>query len=189
MMGVCVGCGNFMPYDLVGVGLCYDCLSGESEEKNYEKNVDELVEIIEVSPESFEDVIENALKKKCFIEAISLIHNVIEAYLKFRLNNFFGEDKERFDLLKSKIKFNYLLDYNGFCYILGLINKEWHLSIVKFNSDRNNVIHDLLKKSIKVAELKKIAREGREIQMRLSPLNHSERDIERIMSQFDKITN
>lgn len=150
--------------------------------------IDELVEISRIDPNSFEPVIENALKNKCFIEATSLIHNVIEAFLKRKLEDFFIEDSERFKLLKQKINFRYLWDYNSFCYILGLIKKEDYGEITKFNNDRNTAIHDLLKKVISLNELKLIARRGREIQMKLNPLNHTEQYIKDIMDTFDKIT-
>ena len=156
--------------------------------EDMEQEINELVKIIEINPDSFEDVIENTLKKKCFVGAISLIHNVIEAYLKYKLKIFFKSDKNKLNLLKSKGKRKHLRDYCEICYMLDLIKKEEYKTITQFNKDRNKVIHRMLKETMKVSELKKIARKGREIQMRLSPLDHSEKDIKNIMSTFDKLT-
>jgi len=64
--------------------------------------IDELVKITRIDPNSFEDVIEHALKSKCFIEAISLIYNTIEAYLKKKIEDLTNNDKERLELLKKK---------------------------------------------------------------------------------------
>lgn len=150
--------------------------------------VDELVKITRINPSSFEDVIENALKNKCFIEATSLIHNVIEAYLKRKLEDFFHSNPERLNLLRKKINFRYLKDYNSFSYILGVIDKQLHDGIVSFNKERNKAIHDLLKKETTIEELRLIARRGREIQMKLNPLNHSDQHIRNIMDEFDRIT-
>lgn len=151
--------------------------------------VDELVEIIKIDPKSFEDVIENALKNKCFVEAISLIHNTIEAYLKRKIEVFLISDSARLQLLKEKFKPQYLKDYNTICYILGLIQREDYETLQEFNIKRNKVVHELLTKSMTIEELRNITRKGREMQMKLSPLNHSEQDIKNIMAEFDRLTN
>ena len=165
-----------------------DLFDVEMSEPDFEEEINELVEIIKITPDSFEDVIDNAITSKCYIEVISLVHNVIQSYLKYRIDIFFNNDKERFKLLTSKIKLNYLYDYNLLCYILGLISKDRYDSIIQFNKNRNKVIHDLLKKETTMEELRLIARDGRLIQISLSPLNHTLGDIDGIMKYFDKMT-
>jgi len=169
--------------------LCPKCKNFRLYDTNMDDYINELVKIIEINPNSFEDVIRNALKKGCFIEAISLIHNVIEAYLKRKLNAFFFTDKDRYELLTKIIKLKYLYDYNNFCYIVGLINKDDYNNLIEFNKERNKVIHELLTKSITISELKAIARKGREMQLKLSPLEHPKEGIKRVMKIFDEITN
>jgi len=152
-----------------------------------EDDIQELVKIIEVNPQSFEDVIENALKSHCYIEATSLIHNVIEAYLRIRLEKHFQLDEHKLKLI-GNVRFNYLKNYNLFCYLVGVIKKDEFGKIETFNNQRNTLIHELLKKSVKISQMKQVARDGREMQMRLSPLNHSEKDIQNILKHFDEIT-
>lgn len=150
--------------------------------------IDELVEITRIDPNSFEDVIEKALKYKCFIEAISLIHNVIEAYLKRKIEDLATKDETRLQLLKDKFKQKYLKDYNTMSYILGIINKTTYKSISDFNNKRNKVIHELLTNPKDLEQLRLIAKKGRKMQMQLSPLNHNKEEIKKIMEHFDKIT-
>jgi len=169
-------------YNLFDVGYREDILGWDDPE------IDELVEITRIDKNSFEEVIEHALKSKCFIEAISLIHNVIEVYLKRKIEDLTINDETRLQLIKEKFKPQYLHDYNTICYIMGIINKDTHKKIIKFNKDRNKSIHDLLKKETTIDELKHITKEGRRIQITLSPLKHTEEDIKRIMNHFDELT-
>jgi hypothetical protein len=176
----CPECGY---YDLFNVPSIY-----EREDSGWEdEEIDELVEITRIDPSSFEEVIENALRSKCFVEAISLIHNVIEAYLKTKIEGYLSADEMRLKLLKEKFKPQYLKDYNTICYILGLIKSEDYKRLIEFNKNRNKIIHELLKKSMTIIELRKITRNGRELQIKLSPLNHSEAGIKRIMDEFDRL--
>jgi len=99
-----------------------------------------------------------------------------------------SNDQTRIQLIKKKFKLQYLHDYSDICYILGIIDKDMYMNISEFNKKRNKVIHELLKKSISPEGLRNIAREGRKIQMILSPLNHSKEDIKRIIQYFDEIT-
>ncbi len=176
--GACQVCGQ----------LKFEADDTWEEAMQYDKRVSELAKIVKINPKSFENLITNALQKHAFIEAISLIHNTIEAYLKGKIEAFFGEDNCRYELLKGYVKLNRLYNYNGFCYILGLLSKDVYEGIKKFNEERNKVVHDLLKEEITMESLRMMARKGRELQMRTSPLNHSEADIQRVMQIFDKIT-
>lgn len=161
----------------------------ETEDMGWEDpEVDELVEIIRIDPNSFEEVIEHALRSKCFIEAISLLHNTIEASLKKKIEDLAIQDKERLNLLKKKFKLKYLRDYNTIAYLLGLIDNELYKSILNFNEKRNKVIHELLINPKEMIQIKRIARAGKKLQMKLSPLNYSETDIQTIMDNFDNIT-
>jgi len=176
----CSECGHHLIYDAQ--------IPMYNEEPWEDEEIDELVEITRINPDSFEEVIENALIKKCFIEATSLIHNVIEVYLKRKLNDFFSTDKERLDYLNHKNQTKYLKDYNSLCYLFAIIDKKMYLKITQFNKDRNKAMHDLLKEEVTVEELRQVARRGRELQMILSPLNHTPLEIIGIMKVFDSIT-
>ena len=76
-------------------------------------------------------------------------------------------------------------------YLLSIIGDELNDDIKTFNSKRNVVVHELLKntkRSKKVEtynEIKKIARLGRKIQLKLSPLYHTDEEIEQILKIFD----
>ena len=153
-----------------------------------DEEINELVEITRIDPNSFEDVIERALRSKCFIEAISLIHNVIEAYLKRKIEDVTSNDETRLQLLKEKFKPQYLKDYNTLSYILGIIDKQMYKQISDFNNKRNKVIHELLAHPKEIEQIRQIARKGRTIQMQLSPLNHNKEDMKNIMKTFDEIT-
>ncbi len=151
-------------------------------------DIDPLVNITRIDPNSFEDVIEHALRSRCFIEAISLIHNVIEAYLKKKIEDLTNNDNERLELLKKKFNPRYLRDYTTISYLLGIIDKQTYKLILEFNRKRNKVIHELLINPKDISQIKGIARTGREIQMKLSPLDHSQSEINNIMATFDEIT-
>ena len=174
----CQKCGYHALFDL---GYREDIFGGD------DHDIDELVEITRTDPNSFEDIIEHALRSKCFIEAISLIHNVIEAYLKKKIEDS-TNDTERLKLLKEKFKPKYLRDHNTVAYLLGIIDNITYESILDFNEKRNKVIHELLTNPKDINQIKKIARAGREIQMKLSPLDHTQTDITNIMTEFDRIT-
>ncbi|MDP2628803.1 MAG: hypothetical protein Q8P15_02815 [Nanoarchaeota archaeon] len=176
----CSKCGH---YGLFEVESIYD-----KEAKLEDQQIDELVKIIRIDSNSFEDVIEHALRSKCFIEAISLIHNVIEAYLKKEIEDSTSNDKDRLELLSKKFKPKYLYDYNTISYLLGIINKNMYKSILEFNEKRNKVIHDLMTNPKDLETIRQIAKRGRKIQIQLSPLNHTSLDIDNIMDEFDRIT-
>ena len=148
----------------------------------YIDEIDDLLEELIAGPETMEDLIEHALESGCLIEAISLIHNTIEAYLKFKINEFSDKNK------KDKIKLHYLKSYNGISYLLGLIDIKLYREINKFNNDRNHVIHKLMKNPKKLEDIWLIAKRGRKIQLQLSPIKHSKSDIELILKRFDEMT-
>jgi len=173
----CSKCGNYGLFDVE----VYDDGWEDPE-------IDELVKITRIAPNSFEEVIEHALRSKCFIESISLIHNVIEAYLKKKIEDLTNNDKYRLELLKKKFNPRYLRDYNTISYLLGIIDKKMYKSILEFNEKRNKVIHELMTNPKDLETIRQIARRGREIQIKLSPLKHSAQDIINIMNEFDRIT-
>ena len=57
-----------------------------------------------------------------------------------------------------------------------------------FNTNRNTAIHGFLKNKITYEEFKDYCKEGREIQLRLSPFNHSKEDIKSIMQHFEDVS-
>lgn len=128
-----------------------------------------------------EYMVMRAIKKNCFIEVTSLEHNIIEFYLRKQL--------ERNGVkLKSDIKMSFLIEK---CKDEKLISKAMETDLINFNERRNKTMHELLKsdnEKIRIknySDLRNIARFGREIQLRLSPLEHSERDIKGILNFFD----
>ncbi len=180
----------------------------------------------QIDEEVFEDLIDRAKNNSCFIEAISLIHNVIEFYLKTMIQRHIFEkittkfDKKLFDLenyeeLREKLKetgyyhkisileskhkstnLKYLKDYKESCYMYDLIDKTMFDNITLFNALRNMAVHKLLKpkkkgtetKYYKYGEIVNAAIFGREIQLRLSPIKHSEEDIKNILNNFKKFS-
>lgn len=205
----CPRCGNYMiefmqgemtdgqeSDDIAGFNHSYQCpecdyyglFNVEPREIFEDEEVEELVKIIRVDPDSFEAVIEHALKSHCFIEAISLIHNVIEAYLKKKIEDLTNNDRERLELLKKKFSPRYLRDYTTISYLLGIVDNQTYKLILEFNEKRNKVIHELMTNPKDIEQIRQIARRGREMQMKLSPLNHSPQDISNIMAEFDRIT-
>lgn len=177
-----------------------------------------------INPETFEDLICRAIEKRCFIEVLSLVHNTIELYLKYRIRldlfKLEGLDNFGFDLLRykkndggtavglsldetdnekrAKKKFGllfgekvYLTEYAKRCFVLNLIDEDTLRDISNFNGVRNLAMHELLredksrKKDIKYSQIKAAAKLGRKIQLKLSPLNHSDQDIENILKKFD----
>lgn len=187
-MELCIHCGNLFEGDLTGARICEKCLYSTADEEWNDPQIDKLVAITRIDSNSFEDVIENALKKGCFIEAISLIHNVIEAYLKRKIVDLTSDDKERLELLKRKFNLRYLRDYSTISYLLGIIDNQMYKSILDFNEKRNKVIHELMVNPKDINQIKAITRKGREIQMKLSPIGHSQKAIINIMDTFDEMT-
>jgi len=165
---------------------------------------------------NFENLIVRAIKMGAFIELNSLIHNAIEHYLQFKIIdeiycsfginkfnsekenlNIYNENKKIIDkkvnilLNKGKTNFlKYLVDYVEIAFIMNIISDELYDKILKFNSTRNKVIHQLLKKSDKYSFLELIenAKLGRYIQLKLSPLNHTDKDIKNILKFFENDT-
>lgn len=144
---------------------------------------------------SFENAIERSLERQCFIESISLIHNTIEFYLGVRIKTFLFEKArgnpegiKRFQLLKEEFENQYLKYLNTVSYALGIIDENIYESISSFNERRNVAIHKLPARPQSIEQLRSIARNGREIQLKLSPVNHSDQSIKNIMEHFDKIT-
>lgn len=159
-------CSDCNYCDLFDVGYC-----GDGDNQNYEwkdPEIDKLVKITRIDPNSFEEVIEHALRSKCFIEAISLIHNVIEAYLKKKIEDLTNNDKKRLNLLKKKFNPRYLFDYNTIAYLLGIIDNSLYKLILEFNEKRNKVIHELMTNPKDIETIQQIAKIGRELQMKLT---------------------
>ena len=183
----CAGCGLFFNEKGMFKTLCFEPPIA-SLDFGIEEEINQLVKILEIKPDSYEALIVHALESHCFIEAISLIHNVIEAYLKMLINNFFSDDVERNQILKEKMKPQYMIDYSGICYVTKLIDKKLFKEIKFFNKERNKVIHELMQNPAKIEHVKEVARRGRKIQFKLSPLNHSEEEIAAMMKIFDEQT-
>ena len=140
----------------------------------YDNLPDDAYDMIddEINYEYFEDLIDRAIDKRCFIEVTSLIHNAIEFELCLllednikKINNidsadFFDKSKKKIYLkkiktsaIKKKIeivqghkKLKYLGDYYELCFILNLISPEQYNEISTFNKHRNTTIHKLIKK-------------------------------------------
>ena len=155
-----------------------------------------------INEEVIEDLIDRAIDKRCFIEVLSLVHNVVELYLRFRIKKYILEKengneekaREKFNILfgsKNKRVKKYLHDYKELCYILGLIEKSIYEKITRFNTLRNRAIHEILKdteirdKDVKYSEIIYAAKLGREIQLRLSPVNLNEEAIRKIIKRFE----
>ncbi|MBI3035317.1 hypothetical protein HYY71_03260 [Candidatus Woesearchaeota archaeon] len=118
----------------------------------------------------FESLICRSLSLGCYVEAISLIHNTIESYLKNVLR------------LKNEVKGYYLIDYAIDCERANLISKDLFNDIDEFNKNRNKAIHKLLKNEIDYKELMNVIFSGRKIQLGLSPCNHKKEEIERVLN-------
>lgn len=178
-----------------------------------------------INEETFEDLIDRAIDKRCFIEVIALIHNVIELYLKYHLRlylfkidglhntgydesriekddmgneiiKFEGEEtdnekkaKKKFKMIFGKDKWKNFSYYQELCLLLNLIDENLYNDIYRFNRERNTVIHKLLKEvrpngDEKYTSIIEIAKRGRRIQLKLSPLNHSDDHIKNILKRF-----
>lgn len=152
----------------------------------------------------FEALICRAIENQYYIEVISLIHNTIEIYLQYSIKIYFLKLEESKisdkDIQKNWGKRNELLKEGSICsvnslrainYLLSIIDDELNDDIKTFNSKRNVVIHELLKNTKRSKEvetyneIKKIARLGRKIQLKLSPLLHTDEEIEQILKIFD----
>ena len=118
-------------------------------------------------PEYFEEYAKRALRKECYIEAISLIHNLLENFLK---NNFERKiEKYSKDLFKQKLKKieendfsqycnifrtlkyrpkrkkeKYLTDWNFLSVCFDLYSLETFRKIKELNQLRINIIHKLM---------------------------------------------
>ena len=146
---------------------------------------------------NFELYICRAIKKECYIEVISLIHNTIELYLSSNVIIYFSNRKKnsleyylkRESILSGKGNISKLIVWAEINFLFNLIDEDTFNQIKKFNSSRNIIVHKLLKskKNSKknYRKIKEIAKLGREIQLKLSPLNHSRTDIKRILYFFD----
>jgi len=144
-----------LPKNIVGVKQLI------TEESGYERKRSNV--------EIFEALICRSLNLGCYVEAISLIHNTIESYLKYRLG----------------IKKNYLIDYAEDCKEEGLISEAMFEDIKRFNTNRNTTIHRLQKNKLDYKDLIDVVFEGRKIQLKLSPCKHTEKEIDKII-KIDK---
>ncbi|MFH1134423.1 MAG: hypothetical protein V1735_08110 [Nanoarchaeota archaeon] len=224
--------GQYCDY-IAGFNIPFECPAcGNYDLFNVEPDPDfgpQEYDIIDgrINQEVIEDLIERAIKKRCFIEVLSLVHNVIELYLKYRLKKYifekegldefgFGNErkqedksgnisinltlpeteqeknaKEKLKVLLNSRKQRYLHDYKEICFTLGLIDKKILNMISQFNFKRNIAIHRLLnkrkdnEKDPKYLDIRNAAKLGREIQLMLSPLNHSQEDIAKILTNFN----
>jgi hypothetical protein len=169
-----------------------------------------------ISNDIFEDLIVRAIHKKAYIELCSLIHNTIELYLVRKIYNnilqslitknnpksntitmeeYNRNNKiaiEKIKIIWSNDSKKYLIEYTEISYILGVIDKVMYDNILNFNKERNTITHKLLKPktakstTITYNDIKKTAKLGREIQLRLSPIPHNEKDIKNILKELDK---
>ncbi|MCD4666980.1 hypothetical protein K8R47_04200 [archaeon] len=152
----------------------------------------------------FEDIYANARimekllfkskKFKCYIEGINLIHNSLELYLRRKIINFIAIidkiapgnklETEKYEILFGVKKS--LVELTEICYLMSIIDKKTYLDLLEFNSNRNKAVHRLLKKSVKYEDLKKYAKFGEKIKLKLSPISHSDKDINKIIGFWDK---
>jgi len=147
-----------------------------------------------INAKTLEDLICRAIKIKAYIEIVSLTHNVIELYLQYILEkHIVDSDGSSSSKLRKKLEILsnnrvYLINYLELCFLFNLIDSDMYEKIKKFNTNRNDAIHSILKskpRSISFDKLKETARLGREIQLHLSPLKHSKEDIMQILYYFD----
>ncbi|MHA1874286.1 MAG: hypothetical protein ACTSVB_09235 [Candidatus Heimdallarchaeaceae archaeon] len=159
----------------------------------------------EICYENAEYMIERAIYKNAFIEAISLIHNTIELYLMAKIRDKIIELDSELIKEKDKIllgadetkKLRDVLTYANVCFLYNYITPEQYKNIKKFNEKRNDLIHRLYKKMAKnfertekmfYSEFLEFVRMGRRLQLELSPVNFTKEDIERISTEvFDKL--
>lgn len=161
---------------------------------------------IKIDYYTVEDLIERAVEKRCFIEVIALVHNVVELYLKSEFRKYWFNEissnylsipfKERFDkLLASEELFNTFINskresvdnYLKLCIKFKLIEREKQILITEFNEQRNKIIHELLKKNktLKYSDIILTAKLGRQIQLLLSPNSFNEEEQKNILAKFD----
>lgn len=139
----------------------------------------------------FEEWIRKAIDKKCYIEAIILIHNTIELYLRGKIIEYLikTEKKERLDEEKYEILFGRgyknIYEYTEIAYLFNIISLGQYKKLMKFNTKRNDVVHGFLKKKIKYEYLKNYCKQGREIQLRLSPHSWSKEQIKKGLKPFE----
>lgn len=147
----------------------------------------------EINLEMFDEVLERAIDKRCFIEVVSLIHNYIEFELyDLLIKKYIMQDDPdinvKIKLLEGKGK-KYLSSYNELCFLSGLISKEQYDNIINFNNGRNLVIHNLLHQKTKeqdrnrYGEIIKVAILGRKIQMKFQ--EYPEEEITEYLKKFE----
>ncbi len=140
---------------------------------------------------NLESFIVRAIKLQAYIEAISLIHTTIEVYLQDKIFRYLKENKDDgyFDKRTSTISgngnLNSLIIWAEVTHLFDLIEGDVFADLKNFNTERNRITHSLLKKIKTYGEIKEIARKGRILQLKLSPINHSSQDIQDIMVFFD----
>lgn len=147
----------------------------------------------EINLDVFEDLVDRVIRKRCFVEVISLVHNYIEYSLyDLLIQNILSDDADlqmKIDLLSGNGRDKSLKVYNELCFISGLIIKDRYEQIKKFNEGRNLVIHRLMhQKTIKsgknrYGEVVKIAMMGRKIQMNFQ--QYSKGDIISELKKFE----
>lgn len=148
----------------------------------------------EIDEKNFDNLISRAVKNKCYIEVISLIHNYLELHLKNLIIRKLDSVKESKQDLPEKIKIlinrgtnflKYLNDYNEIAFLLSCINKEGYEGIKRFNKKRNEIVHSLLMKKKKYSEIKIIAKEGRILQLIFNPSKFTEKEfLERMQKEW-----
>ncbi len=140
----------------------------------------------QIDEKNFDEVISRAVKQKCYIEVISLVHNYLELHIKSLIaNKLISQEKSSDDFIeKIKILQNnqgnfikYFNDYIEIAFLLSCINKDGYEAIKKFNNNRNKIIHQLLKKEKSYSEIKKIAKEGRTLQLCFTPFKFTENEL------------
>jgi len=159
---------------------------------------------------TIEELIIRAIKKRSFIEVISLMHNVIEELLVMKIEDFIlnkydsdyktlisdrenierknPELAKKLEILNSGEKQKYLNNFKEYAFFLGLIDKNMFDMITKFNTLRNSVIHNLIRskknKSVRYRQVMETAKLGRRIYYKLSIIKHSEEHIEKLLKEF-----
>jgi len=138
----------------------------------------------QIDEKNFDEIISRAVKKECYVEVISLVHNYLELHLKSLIARKLANIKSKHLPEKIKILQNrggnflkYLNDYNEIAFLLGCLDQNMYEEIKKFNADRNKVMHQILKKTKPYSKLKKIAKKGCTIQIIFNPFKFTEADM------------
>ena len=146
---------------------------------------------LKVDDKTFEFFIERAIKNQSYIEAISLMHNTIEAYLQYTIIKYLVKNKsmeyyiKRRKTLSGQGRLNSFIVWAEVNHLFDLIDDDMFDKLKSFNAKRNDVIHHLPKGKMTYGEIRLIARLGRELQIKLSPLDHKEIDLKKILYFFD----